>query len=90
MTKISLVAAVAENNVIAVDGVIPWHFKKEWEEVRYEDLKNFKALTISHPIIMGRKTFENIGKPLPYRTNIVLSHKNNFSEVFECNLRKRV
>lgn len=83
MTKISLVAAVAQDNVIAVDGVIPWHISNGWDDVRYDDLQYFRKLTINHPVIMGRKTFESIfernKKPLPYRTNIVLSHKNNFS-----------
>lgn len=63
--RISLIAAVAENNVIGAGGKIPWHLPA--------DFKHFKELTMGHPVIMGRKTFESIGKPLSGRTNIVLS-----------------
>jgi dihydrofolate reductase len=63
--KIVLVAAVAENNVIGRDGKMPWHLKS--------DLKHFRALTINKPVVMGRKTYESIGKPLKDRTNIVLT-----------------
>jgi dihydrofolate reductase len=65
MTKIVLVAAVGENNVIGYAGQLPWHLKS--------DLKHFRVLTIGKPVIMGRKTYESIGKPLDGRTNIVLS-----------------
>jgi dihydrofolate reductase len=63
--KIILIAAVARNNVIGKDGKIPWHSSA--------DFKHFKATTLGNPIIMGRKTFESIGKPLPGRLNIVIT-----------------
>src|SRR3954464_10281980 len=66
---VSLLAAVARNGVIGRDNALPWHLP--------EDLKRFKALTLGHPVIMGRKTFDSIvatlGKPLPGRTSIVIS-----------------
>ena len=62
---IVLVAAIGENNVIGIDGALPWHISS--------DLKHFRALTLNKPVIMGRKTFESIGKPLDQRTNIVVS-----------------
>jgi dihydrofolate reductase len=62
---ISLIAAVAENGVIGREGGLPWRIP--------EDLKFFKATTIGKPVIMGRKTFESIGRPLPGRMNIVLT-----------------
>lgn len=63
--KVSLIAAASENNVIGVHGNLPWHLP--------DDFKRFKALTSGHPVVMGRKTFESIGKPLPGRRNIVIS-----------------
>lgn len=63
--KIVLVAAIGENNVIGRAGQLPWRLKS--------DLKHFRALTIGKPVVMGRKTYESIGKPLQGRTNIVLS-----------------
>lgn len=63
--RISLVVAVAENGVIGADNDLPWRLKG--------DLKHFKATTMGKPIIMGRKTYDSIGKPLPGRTNIVMS-----------------
>ena len=65
MKSISLIAAISENNVIGKGNEIPWHYS--------EDLRHFKQITTSHVVIMGRKTFESIGKPLPNRVNIVLS-----------------
>lgn len=62
---ISLIVAAAENNAIGKDNALLWHLSA--------DLKRFKALTSGHPVIMGRKTFESIGKPLPNRRNIVIS-----------------
>ena len=59
------IVAVAEDNVIGKDNRLPWHFSS--------DLKHFKKLTMGNTIIMGRKTFESIGKPLPGRDNFVLS-----------------
>ena len=60
---LSLVDAMAENAVIGKNGDMPWRVSA--------DLKNFKAITTGKPVIMGRKTFESIGRPLPNRTNIV-------------------
>jgi len=65
MIETSLVVAVAENGVIGNDGDMPWHLST--------DLKRFKALTLGKPMIMGRKTFEAIGKALPGRTTIVVT-----------------
>ena len=60
------------NREIGVDNKLPWHLPK--------DLKHFKEITSGHPIIMGRKTYESIGKPLPNRTNIVISRKKDWFE----------
>ena len=60
---LTCIAAIAENGAIGKDQKLPWHLS--------EDLKRFKKLTMDHPIIMGRKTFESIGKPLPNRTSII-------------------
>lgn len=67
--KISIIVATAENNVIGNNGKIPWHSS--------EDLKHFKELTTGHHILMGKKTLESMGKPLPNRTNIILSRDHN-------------
>jgi dihydrofolate reductase len=64
---ISLIVAAAENDVIGRDGALPWHLS--------DDLRRFKALTMGKPIIMGRKTFESIGRPLPGRQNIVITRQ---------------
>lgn len=63
--KINLIAAVSENKIIGKNNTLPWYIS--------EDLKRFRKLTTGHPIIMGRKTYESIGKPLPHRTNIVIT-----------------
>ena len=63
--EIVLIAAVAENGVIGAGGTIPWRLKS--------DLARFKALTTGKPVVMGRKTFVSIGRPLPGRTNIVVT-----------------
>ena len=63
--KISLIVAVSRNGVIGVDNQLPWHLP--------EDLKYFKSVTMGKPIIMGRKTYDSIGRPLPGRTNIVIT-----------------
>jgi dihydrofolate reductase len=60
-----LIVAIAANRVIGRGGQLPWHLP--------DDLKRFKQLTMGHPIIMGRKTYESIGKPLPGRRNIVVT-----------------
>jgi dihydrofolate reductase len=73
-TKISLLAAVARNGVIGHQGRLPWHLP--------EDLRRFKRLTLGHPVIMGRKTYDSIlqslGKPLPGRENIVVTRSAEF------------
>ncbi len=69
-TRIYLVAAVARNGVIGANGGMPWHLP--------EDLKHFRKLTLGHPVIMGRRTWESLGRPLPGRENIVVSRKPGF------------
>jgi dihydrofolate reductase len=64
---------VAANGVIGAGGAMPWRLST--------DLRRFKALTIGHPVIMGRTTFESIGKPLPGRVNIVVSGQDGFGPV---------
>ena len=66
----TIVVAMGEKNEIGVDNKLLWHLPK--------DLKHFKELTSGYPIIMGRKTYESIGKALPNRTNIVVSRKKNW------------
>ena len=65
-----LVAAVAQNGVIGANGKLPWRLP--------EDLQHFKRLTLGHSVIMGRKTWESIGRPLPNRHNIVVSRRPGF------------
>ena len=65
-----LIVAVAENGVIGADGAIPWRLKS--------DMQHFKALTSGKPIVMGRKTFISLKRPLPHRTNIVITRDANF------------
>jgi dihydrofolate reductase len=65
--KLAIIAAVGMNRVIGKNGKLPWHIS--------EDLKRFKRLTTGHAILMGRKTFESLGKPLANRRNVVLSSK---------------
>jgi dihydrofolate reductase len=69
-TTVTLIVAVADNGVIGRDNALPWHLP--------EDLKRFKRLTMGKPIIMGRKTFESIGKPLPGRQNIVVTRDPDY------------
>lgn len=64
---LSCIVAVSDNGVIGRDNALPWHLPA--------DLKRFKNLTMGHTIVMGRKTFESIGRPLPGRTSIVLSRR---------------
>ncbi len=70
--KLTIIVAFAENQVIGKDNQLIWHLPN--------DLKRFKALTTGHPIIMGRKTFESIGKPLPNRENIVLTRDAHWNQ----------
>ncbi len=68
--KLALIVAMAENRVIGINNNLPWHLS--------EDLKYFKRVTMGKPIIMGRKTFESIGKPLPGRANIVVTRNTDY------------
>jgi dihydrofolate reductase len=68
--EIVLIVAVAENGVIGSSGTIPWRLKT--------DLQRFKTLTLGKPIVMGRKTFVSLRRPLPGRTNIVVTHDASF------------
>ena len=67
---ISLIAAMAKNRIIGKDNQMPWHLPA--------DLGHFKAVTLGKPIIMGRKTYESIGRPLPGRKNIVMSRDKDY------------
>ena len=67
---ISLIVAMSQNRVIGKDNQLPWHLPA--------DLQHFKTLTSGHSIIMGRKTYESIGHPLPNRTNIILSRQTHY------------
>lgn len=68
--RLALIAAVANNRVIGRDNALPWRLP--------EDLQHFKALTLGHAIIMGRKTWESLRRPLPGRTNIVISRQPDY------------
>ena len=68
--NLSIIVAVAENGVIGREGQMPWHLSS--------DLRRFKRLTMGHAILMGRKTWESIGRPLPGRTSIVISRQANY------------
>src|SRR5437764_15415023 len=71
MSEIVLVVAIADNGVIGKDGGIPWHIP--------EDMKRFKALTLGHTIVMGRKTWDSLPrKPLPGRVNVVVTRQKNW------------
>ena len=65
--KLIIIAAIARNRVIGKDGKLPWHIP--------EDLARFKQLTTGHTVIMGRRTFDSLENPLPYRTNIVITSR---------------
>ena len=67
---ITLIVAVTDSGVIGRDNSLPWHLP--------DDLKRFKRLTLGKPMVMGRKTFESIGKPLPGRQNIVVTRDTNY------------
>ena len=71
MSKVSLIVAMANNRVIGINNTLPWHLPA--------DLKHFKALTMGHHILMGRKTYESIGKPLPGRTSVVVTRNPNYT-----------
>lgn len=65
MSQLSIIVAVASDNVIGISNTLPWHLP--------EDLKRFKALTMGHHIIMGRKTYESLGRLLPGRTTVIVT-----------------
>lgn len=65
---IAIIVAVAENGVIGGENRLLWHIS--------EDLKHFKAVTTGHPVVMGRKTYESLGRPLPGRRNVVVTRQN--------------
>lgn len=68
---ISLIVAMAENRVIGKDNALPWRLPA--------DLQHFRRLTTGHPIIMGRRSYESIGRPLPERTNIVVTRRTDYA-----------
>lgn len=70
MPRLALIAAIAENGCIGINNQLPWYLP--------EDLKYFRRLTTGGVVIMGRKTYESIGKPLPNRTNIVISRSSGY------------
>ncbi|HEY8429218.1 MAG TPA: dihydrofolate reductase [Sandaracinaceae bacterium] len=78
LMRVSLIAAVAKNGVIGKDGGLPWRLP--------DDLKQFKARTTGHPVLMGRKTWESLGRPLPGRLNLVVTRQRGYrapgAEVF--------
>jgi dihydrofolate reductase len=69
--KIALIVAMASNRAIGLDGQMPWHLSA--------DLRRFKRITMGHPVLMGRKTYQAIGKPLPGRANWIISRNPDFS-----------
>src|SRR5688500_15907961 len=70
MTRLNLIAAMAKNRVIGRNNTIPWRLP--------EDLRHFKQTTMGHPVIMGRKTWDSIGRALPGRLNIVVTRNADF------------
>ena len=70
MTTLSLIVAFANNQVIGINNTLPWHLP--------EDLKRFRALTMGHHIIMGRKTYESLGRLLPGRTTVIVTRNNDY------------
>ncbi|MDF1582806.1 MAG: dihydrofolate reductase [Methyloprofundus sp.] len=70
--KLSLIVAMATNRTIGINKQMPWHLSA--------DLKHFKKITLGHPIIMGRKTFESIARPLPGRQNIIISRDIHYQQ----------
>jgi dihydrofolate reductase len=70
MTRVTLLAAIGRNLVIGRDGDMPWHLP--------EDLRHFKATTMGHPMVMGRRTFDSIGRALPGRRTIVVTRQHDW------------
>jgi dihydrofolate reductase len=71
MPTLELIVARAKNGTIGLNGTMPWHIP--------EDLKHFRATTMGCPVVMGRKTWESIGRPLPGRTNVVITRNADFT-----------
>ena len=71
MTKLSIIVAVSNDNVIGINNAMPWHLP--------EDLKRFKALTMGHHIVMGRKTYESLGRLLPGRTTVIVTRNMDYA-----------
>lgn len=71
MITLTLIAALADNGIIGRDGELPWHLP--------DDLRRFKRVTTGHAVVMGRRTFESVGKPLPGRRNVVLTRDASWS-----------
>ena len=71
MKQVSIIVAISENNAIGKDNQLLWHLPA--------DLKHFKEITTGHPIIMGRKTYDSIGRPLPNRRNIVITRQKDLT-----------
>jgi len=69
--RLYLVAAVARNGIIGANGRLPWHLP--------DDLRHFKKVTLGHPVIMGRRTWESLGRPLPGRENIVVTRRADYA-----------
>jgi dihydrofolate reductase len=67
---ISIIVAIARNGVIGAGGEMPWHIS--------EDLRYFRRITTGHAVIMGRRTFESLGRPLPGRTNVVVTRRSDY------------
>jgi dihydrofolate reductase len=70
MAKLSLIVAIAKNGVIGINNTLPWHLP--------EDLKRFKVLTMGHHIVMGRKTYDSLGRLLPGRTTVIVTRNQNY------------
>lgn len=70
MTQLSIIVAIANNQVIGINNTLPWHLP--------EDLKRFRALTTGHHIIMGRKTYESLGRLLPGRTTVIVTRNRDY------------
>ena len=70
MSNLSIIVAKANNNVIGINNTLPWHLP--------EDLKRFRALTMGHHIIMGRKTYESLGRLLPGRTTVIVTRNKDY------------
>ncbi|HUP63390.1 MAG TPA: dihydrofolate reductase [Thermoanaerobaculia bacterium] len=69
--RLSIIAALSSNNVIGRNGQLPWHLST--------DLKRFKSLTMGHHLLMGRRTFDAVGRPLPGRISVVITHRDDFA-----------